>query len=256
MAHLARLRIFPIKSLDGHDIEETPLVGPGSLQGDRAYAITDDDGEAVTGKRTSAVHGLSAEYNLDQDAVTLRRVGDPTTERTFSLDGQRGSLNVWLSEYFGEPVSLIRDSAGGFPDDTEAHGPTLVSRATLRRVASWFDLGVDDVRRRFRANVEIGGVEPFWEDRLYGEGTTRLEVGETILTIDGPSRRCIVPARDPDSGRETPQFKARFVGHRRASRPSWVTPRQLGGHFRLAVNTVVPEQAAHSLRVGAEVTVR
>lgn len=252
MAHVARLRVFPIKSLDGHAVESASLVGPGALEGDREYAMCDPDGEPVTGKRDASVHRIRIAYEPHRDAVTVQHPDEELSTETFSLDAERGALNAWLSTALDRPVSLIKERQGGVPDHTDAPGPTLVSTATLRRVADWTDLSVHSVRRRFRANVEIGGVPPFWEDRLYGpEGaTSRFLIGETTFAVAGPCRRCVVPTRDPDSGEPTPEFRETFVGHRRASRPAWTTRDALAEHFRLAVTTTVPEQSSPHLAVG------
>lgn len=252
MPHVERLRVFPIKSLDGHDITSASLVGPGSLKGDREYAIMDPEEVPVTGKRDAGVHSVQTSYDTRHDSVTVQEHGEPASEEMFSLDAERGDLNAWLSDALDRPVSLVRNRGGGFPDRTEAHGPTIVSMATLRRVADWMELPVDSVRRRFRANVEIGGVPPFWEDGWYGSGESvgRIEIGETTLEVRGPCTRCIVPARDPDTGEEMPGFRERFVGKRRASRPAWVPCDRLEGHYCLAVSTAVPDQSEPRLTVG------
>lgn len=257
MPHVERLLVFPIKSLDGRDVSSASLLGPGSLEGDREYAIMDPEGTPVTGKRDAGVHRIHANYDPRHDSVTVQEHGEPASEETFSLDAERGSFNAWLSEALDRPVSLVRNRGGGFPDRTEAHGPTIVSTATLRRVGEWMDLPLESVRRRFRTNVEISGVPPFWEDGWYGSGDSvrRIDVGGTILEVGGPCTRCIVPARDPDTGEEMSGFRATFVGQRRASRPSWVERDRLDGHFCLAVSTAVPEQTDPRLSVGDPVTV-
>lgn len=248
-----------MKSLDGTAVDAARLVGPGALEGDRSYAVCDPDGEPVTGKRDAAVHRIRASHDLARGELTVHEQGAPEAAETFSLDAERGALNAWLSAALDRdrPVSLVRDLDGGHPDDTTAHGPTLVSTGTLRRVAAWTDRPVHEVRRRFRANVEVGGVPPFWEDGLYGPGETpgRLVVGDTELTVAGPCRRCVVPTRDPDTGRETPGFRETFIGRRRASWPAWAPRDRLGTGFRLAVNTAVPDQPAPRLAVGDPVAV-
>lgn len=257
MPHVTRLRVFPIKSLDGREVSSAPLVGPGSLRGDREYAITDDDGEPVTGKRDARIHRIRATYTPERGAVTVEAPSDSVGPETYSLDGQRGALNAWFSEALDRPVSLVRNTGGGFPDDTAAHGPTLISTGTVRRVADWMDLSVHSVRRRFRANVEIGGVPPFWEDGLYAgnDGGATLDIGGTTLAVAGPSRRCVVPTRDPDTGEPMPDFRERFVARRRVSRPSWANTERLGEHFKLALNTSVPKQHSPAISVGDQVTV-
>src|SRR5581483_2540325 len=102
---------------------------------------------------------------------------------------------------------LVENLVNGFPDDLNAPGPTVISTATLRTVASWFPgLTVDDMRLRFRANLEIDGVEPFWEDRLYGEQGESVTIRIGRVTIEGvnPCQRCVVPTRDPSTGHIVP----------------------------------------------------
>src|SRR4030088_465768 len=75
----------------------------------------------------------------------------------------------WLSDFFGFPVKLIHDPETGFPDDRTAYGPTIISEASLREISRWFpELTFENARRRFRTNLEIGEVPPFWEDCLFG----------------------------------------------------------------------------------------
>ena len=47
----------------------------------------------------------------------------------------------------------------------------------------WFGLDLRQARGRFRANLEIGDTEPFWEDRLYGRANevVRFRIGEVVL---------------------------------------------------------------------------
>lgn len=60
MAHLARITIYPVKSLDGMDVPEANVLPPGELEHDRRFAIVDEEGWAVHGKRTPLVHVIRA----------------------------------------------------------------------------------------------------------------------------------------------------------------------------------------------------
>ncbi|WP_368409248.1 MOSC domain-containing protein [Halomarina litorea] len=136
----------------------------------------------------------------------------------------------------------------------------MVSTATLREVASWFDVSVDSARRRFRANLEVGApdVPPFWEDRLvadHGEAVA-FRVGEAELLGVTPCQRCVVPSRDPNTGAETPGFRERFLERRAATRPEWLDTDRFDHYFRLMVNTHVPEsEVGVALSVGDPVEV-
>ena len=167
MAELARIQVFPVKALDLIE-QDTESIAPGGRLGhDRTYAIFDRDGQFVNGKRTSNVHTIRSTYDPDSDELALRTI-DQTKTRQFDVSSDREKLETWLSNHFDESVRVERNDAGGFPDDTEASGPTVISTATIREVASWYpDISVEEIRLRFRANLEVRGVPPFWEDRLY-----------------------------------------------------------------------------------------
>jgi len=55
---LGRIEIFPIKSLDGVRLQEATINAGGILDNDRVYAIFDDNGLVVNGKRTARIHQL------------------------------------------------------------------------------------------------------------------------------------------------------------------------------------------------------
>ncbi|WP_128476483.1 MOSC domain-containing protein [Halorussus pelagicus] len=269
---LKRIAVNPVKSLDPEPRERVRLAERGALAGDREYAIVDapadrphdpqsasvaGDGDYVNGKQTDAVHRLRSSVDPDEGTLTLRVQGDDETHR-FELD-ERADLNDWLSDYFGRPVSVRREPAGGYPDDREASGPTVVSTATLREVASWFsEMDLSGARRRFRASLEIGGVAPFWEDRLYGDRgeVVAFEIGGVRFEGVRPCSRCVVPARDPDTGEATEGFRETFLEKREATLPAWADSDRLDHYYQLMVNTRVPESEwGEEIAVGDEVRV-
>jgi uncharacterized protein YcbX len=170
------------------------------------------------------------------------------------LDQERQRMERWLSLYFGEPVFLREDPVQGFPDDRQASGPTVVAESTLATVAQWFEgLSLDNVRRRFRANLEIAGVPPFWEDGLVGRrGSHRaFTVGSVQFLGINPCLRCVVPSRDPDTGEVWPQFVQRFIEQRRAHLPPWIEDlSHFDNSYRLTVNTRIVPEDGQGLRLG------
>jgi uncharacterized protein YcbX len=161
--------------------------------------------------------------------------GDPT----FSLDRQRIEIEAWLSAYFGFPVELTKNNEAGFPDDTESPGLTIISVATLKEIARWFSLPLEEVRTRFRTNIEIDGAPPFWEDRLFGKADRSIvfEIGETRFEGINPCQRCVVPSRDPVFGTTDKMFVQRFMEQRRESLPAWSERSRFNHFYRVAVNT-------------------
>jgi uncharacterized protein YcbX len=257
MAHLAAIRLFPIKAMDGEAREQATFLSSGALEWDRRFALFDSADKFVNGKRHAAVHLLGSQFDAASRRLRLWRRDSPAV--TFHVDHERQELQAWLSDYFTFPVTLKENPDIGFPDDTDAPGPTLISTATLETVASWFDgLSVEQARRRFRANLEIGGVPPFWEDHLYGQKGTRVRFSIGEATIDGnnPCQRCAVPPRDPDTGEPIEKFSVIFRQKRRETLPPWAEQSRFDHFYRLAINTVVPpDQAGKIIRLGDAVTI-
>jgi uncharacterized protein YcbX len=136
-------------------------------------------------------------------------------------------------------------------------GPSVVSTATLEAVASWFDgLTVESVRRRLRANVEVGGVPAFWEDRFVGDDAPAFEVGGVRFEGITPCGRCVVPSRDPDTGEALPEFRERFIRKRRETFPAFADPDAFDHHFAVMILARIPAASdGPTLQVGDPVEV-
>jgi len=243
MAELVRIRLYPFKALDPVDVPVADVLPSGALKHDRAFALVDADGKFVNGKRVPAVHGLRATYSDDLLVMTLSapQRGDLGSNRSRLDSTAFATLEAWLDEYFEFPVRVQRDVVRGFPDDGDAPGPTVISTATLETVAAWFPgLSVESVRLRFRANLEIGGVPAFWEDRLFGAekgADVGFRIGATRFFGTNPCQRCIVPTRDAVSGDQWPAFQKVFMERRKESLPAWAVAGRFNHFYRLALNT-------------------
>jgi uncharacterized protein len=259
-ARLANIRVHPIKSLDPVYMKDARIGPGGGVASDRAWALYSVDGKWVNGKRTPAIHVIRASYAADLASVTLAVPTDRRRipPRTFAFPSEYENAAEWFSVFFEQQI-IVRSSECGFPDDTLANGPTIVSTASLQTVAEWFPgLSLDNVRQRFRATLEIDGVPAFWEDQLFGEEVTsmvRFRIGEVRLEGSNPCARCPVPPRDPCTGVNLDGFQKHFTRQREATLPEW-SPRERFDHFyRLSTNTrVASSEAGKILRVGDVLT--
>ena len=269
LPRLTGIRLHPIKSLDPVAVTEARIGPGGGLEHDRAWALFSVDGRWVNGKRTAAIHLIRATYAPDLSSVTLAVPGDrrgiPT--RTFPFPGGAEDAAEWFSVYFEQQI-LVRHAPEGFPDDTIANGPTIISTASLQAVSGWFPgLTLENARERFRTSLEIdsadaaanaasanGHLPAFWEDRLYGENersVVRFRIGEVNFEGSNPCARCPVPARDPQSGADLAGFQKRFSDLRRETLPPWVPAARFDHFYRLATNTrVAVTETSKTLRVG------
>ncbi|GAB3676044.1 MOSC domain-containing protein [Halopiger thermotolerans] len=214
----------------------------------------------MNGKREPKIHQIESEFDPATSTLTVYEVTNAERSRyDLTNPAERTELENVLSDFFDYSVRIKRDSEGGFPDDTVASGPTVISRSTLETVSSWFDgIDIDEMRRRLRPNIEIRGVPPFWEDKLYADKShaVRFAIGGAELCGSNPCSRCVVPTRDPDTGEEYPEFKKIFVRRRKETLPEWATEDWFDHYFRLMVNTAVPQSEwKKSIEVGDSVRI-
>jgi hypothetical protein len=265
MAHVARIRRYPVKGFDAEEVETARITAAGTVAGDRAFALcdpsvvdTDDPAEgpahAYNGKQVPRIHQLRASFDADADVLAVTTPDGET--RRFDLGADRETASEWFSAFFETDVVVLRNEPPAFVD-RPSMGPSVVSTATLAEVASWFDdLTVESVRRRMRANVEVGGVPAFWEDRFVGDDAPAFAVGDVRFEGVEPCARCVVPTRDPDTGDPLPEFRERFLKRREETFPPWADADAFDHYYTLMLIASVPEpDRGRTVRVGDAVEV-
>ena len=191
---------YPVKSLQGERLE-TVEVTPDGLEGDRRFAIYDDE----TGL------GLTARRRPELLFASARLLDDGQVEITLP-DGSEARDDAALSAWLGRPVKLQStdtDAARRFEDtvdfeqeatsawasfegaprafhDSARARVTLVSTATI---GGWD-------RRRFRANVLLDGEG---EDELVG---SQVSFGDAVLNVGMRIQRCVMTTRPQPGGIE------------------------------------------------------
>jgi uncharacterized protein YcbX len=259
---LSLIWIYPIKSLDPVALDRVRITAAGALQNDRRWGIVNAQGQWVNGKREPRIHRLRAQFTLEAETIATVTLQAPEyPPATFDLQDDRRDLEEWLSLYFQEPVFLRENQNQGFPDDLNASGPTIVSEATLQTVSQWFPgMTLAETRLRFRANLELSAVPPFWEDQLFGiKGSDRpFTLGSVTFLGVNPCLRCVVPTRNPQSGAVYPQFVPHFIQQRRDNLPPWIRdPTHFENTYRLTVNTRIAEcSQGHLLNLGDPLTLQ
>ncbi len=238
---LSRIRIYPIKSLDPVELREAE-VGVHSLRFDREFAMITADGHFMNGKRSGRVNELKAEYDLPNYTINLKpRAGGE--QRTFHLINERTELETYLSNFFGESLSLIQNKEGQLMDIPTASSVTIVSEASLVSLQEEFsEHTLEDVRLRFRATLEFSGDDPYWEENLVGEPGfgRRLTIGEVGMIGVSPRARCNVPPRDPFTGLTDKTFVRRMMKSRERTLPQNSHLPKYGNLYHLTINTYIP----------------
>jgi uncharacterized protein YcbX len=240
MAHVENIWIYPIKGLDPIERGTADVTEAGTLRGDRAYALVDPAGETLNGKQTDRLHEITAAFDPETKELTLSADGTDD-DRRFELATERDAAGEWFSEFVGEQVELRRRGPPAFVDRPTL-GPSVISTGTLEEVASWFDgMTVEGARRRFRPNIEVGGVPPFWEDRFLGDDPSGFEIDGIRFEGAKACARCVVPSRDPNTGEPIEEFRRRFVERRRETLPAWVDEDAFEHLYTLMLITAIPE---------------
>lgn len=257
MPFLSRIDIYPIKSLDGISLQAAKILPSGALEHDREYALFDEQGELVNGKRTAQVHRLRSSFNLSAGTVFLQ-VHGTDRQKTFHINDDRHEFELWLGDYFEFPIEL-RQIPLGLPDHGPTPGPSVISTPSLEKVSEWFhQVSVPEARKRFRFNLEISGVPAFWEDRLIGQphAVTNFRIGGVCMEGVCPCERCVVPSRDPLTAAPLPQFQRTFATKRKENMPRWSDLSSFPHFYHFGVLTKVPESEADKvLRVGDSVEI-
>ena len=259
MSKLSKILIFPIKSLAPIALNEVEISAGGALKGDREFAMFDQSGKYVNAKRYPKIHRIRAKYELSDRLVHLQIQAQQEVS-TFHLDRDRIELTDWLSKFFEQPVELRQNVNNGFPDDPEAWGATVISEETLANVQSWYTnpkISLEQIRDRFRTNLEIADTEPFWEDRLFAKAgeTVPFKIGDVQFLGTNPCQRCPVPTRDTITGEVYLEFQKIFTRQREATLPMNVERSRFNHFYRLALNTRIPlTEAGKILKIGDSVS--
>jgi uncharacterized protein len=254
---LASILVYPVKALDPVSVPSVRITEGGSLEFDRAWALRGADGRFIRGKSSEAIHRIRTRFILPGNYVTLTWGWEPE-EYTFRLGEEDEAIAGWLERRLGQPVHLVADPVKGFPDDTDAYGPTVISEATIATVASWFSgVSADDILRRFRPNLVVSGVPAFWEDRLYAASdSVSFRMGDVVMQGQNPCARCVVPTRDPVTGESFPDFMKIFIERRKETLPPWAASARFDHFYRLSVNTTIGKsEAGKKLLVGDAVSI-
>ena len=257
MSYVASIHIYPVKSLDGIPVSQATILASGALYGDRSFAICDEAGEFVNTKRNSGIHFLRLSFDIKKRIAGLK-IQDTEQEFFFHVDRERPGIEDWLSNYFGFPVKLIENLLTGFPHDTAAPGPSIISTETIAEVASWFPrVSVNEMRHRLRANIEIGDVPAFWEDQIFPQGDeiVRFKIGTVIFEGINPGQPCLLSTNY--AAKETyPNFKNILRAKQNEIMPDLVKRGSVNHFSRLIVSMRFSAQAAGKIvHIGDEVQI-
>lgn len=218
MVAVRRLSITPVKGTQLREVQEIRLDSSG-VRENRRFFLIDDQDEMMNSLRLGGLHTALFSYVDDERRLRLElpdgRVLDepvvPGQELETKFYGQAksarlvdGPFSEALSELAGKRLRLVEADAEGAVDRGPRAAVSVVSQASLDRLASVGDLdGIDS--RRFRMLVEVDGLEAHAEDSWVGSS---VRLGEALVAFEGHVGRCNITTRHPVTGKvDTPTLK-------------------------------------------------
>jgi hypothetical protein len=250
---LERIRVYPVKSLAGVDLDVAE-VEPWGLRHDRRWLLLNPDGSVLTAREQHELLALGAAPLEDgsisltgRDSSTLR-VSTPvdgehlptTLSRLESVRSAGAEADDWLSDQLGQPVRLgwlddprrrtVSESHGGRAGDhlnlSDAGPLLLTARASLFQLNRWLAedaaARLDDppaamVMLRFRPSVVVDhSAEPFAED-----GWSHVRIGAVEFRLSEQCDRCVVTTIEPHTRLAGKEPLRTLAKHRQRDHKTW-----------------------------------
>jgi uncharacterized protein YcbX len=240
---VASLHIYPVKGMRAVDRERARVEERG-FEHDRRWMVVDATGTFITQRSHPKLATITAVpsdagLNLSADGMPALNVATPDGSERMRVIVWDASVfaaaasteaATWLSDYFGERLSLVYmdNRATRVKDSAFVPAPVPVSFADgypilVTTTGSLAAVNADIVRhggeavpmRRFRPNVVIDCDDAWQEDTWQA-----LRIGGVALDLVKPCERCIVTTTDQSTGeRKGPEPIAALTRLRRSGDP-------------------------------------
>ena len=210
MIAVRRLNITPVKGTQLQRVDEVRLDADGVRENRRFYLVNDQD-EMVNSLRMGGLHTAVCSYSEKDRRLKLELPDGQAIEEPIEVGpeistdfyGQpktarlvEGSWSEVLSELGGQRLRLVEAGPEGAVDRGPRAAVSVISQASLKRLAGAGDLDAID-SRRFRMLVEVDGVDAHAEDAWVG---STVRVGEALVAFEGHVGRCNITTRNPVTG--------------------------------------------------------
>ncbi|MBK9156483.1 MAG: MOSC domain-containing protein [Chloracidobacterium sp.] len=216
---LSEINIYPVKSLKGIQLSESPVEARG-LRFDRRWMLVDGDGQFMTQRDfpkmaliETSVNGKGLAVRFDgwelavpAEAEKPVEVGiweGPVAAAMFSDE-----VNRWFSEVLEADCRLVtmpKDTRRLLPAEfavrpgedhvsfADGYPLLLIGEGSLAELNSRLETPVP--MNRFRPNLVVAGSDAFAEDTW-----KKIRVGETIFHLVKPCARCVLTTVDQATG--------------------------------------------------------
>ncbi len=221
---ISELAIYPVKSCAQLQVTAAKVDNFG-LHMDRRWMVVDENGKFLTQRQLARMCLISValtENGVVLNApemlpctVTVANLKQSQQVMVWSdqcngLDSGNEAAN-WLSTFLQQACRLVY-----FPEEefrqvdldfaregertafSDGFPFLLISEASLQDLNTRIlESGTQQAleMRRFRPNIVVKGCEAFAED-----GWKKIQIGNIVLRVAKPCKRCVIPTIDPDTG--------------------------------------------------------
>lgn len=210
MATVTGLAIAPVKGTQLRPVERIRLDEHG-VRENRRFFLIDEQAEMVNALRLGPLNSVVSAYSDADRRLSLTfpdgrvledevRLGERLVTSFYSKPMPAwlvlGSWSEAISQHVGKSLRLVEAGQEGAVDRRGQGAVTLISTASLERLAAQAKRASVDVRR-FRMLIEIDGIAAHAEDGWVGH---TVNVGEAVLRAGGHVGRCVITNRHPETG--------------------------------------------------------
>ena len=262
---LARINLYPIKSLEGISVQQAEVLPNGALKHDRQYTFWSlEHNNWVRAKASPELIRIHTNYDLDAGVVTLSVDESEETFHFASPDGQ-AALNHWMSHYLRHKVELRESIDQGYFDESTRgrYGISLISTESIAMMREWFPaLTSEEVIRRMRMNITVDSFSLLWEEAVITtDRSSTIKIGNIPFRDPWPCSRCSVPARDSHTAKTDEGFATAMTTYRKEDTPlngplhALSDQDAFDGYFTLGVRTDGRDESeSNVITVGDDVT--
>lgn len=223
---VAALIRYPVKGLEGQQLNEVTLEPGKCMPLDRAFAIENgpigfDEKDPkhfakvnfLTLMRHERLALLQTDYDDETGILTILRQGRQVARGDLGTKIGRNMIEQFIAAFMSEelkgPPRILSASEHHFTDMAEPalHIINLASVTALELIAN---MPLDPAR--FRANIHLEGLEPWVERGWQGK---RLKIGDVEIEVLGETDRCAavnVDLTTAKRGRSLPATLAQHFG--------------------------------------------
>ncbi|WP_171210254.1 MULTISPECIES: MOSC domain-containing protein [unclassified Ruegeria] len=229
---ITRINRFPIKGLSAERLESVQLTAGDGIPGDRLYGFARHNSgfdpqnpkplpkdRFVVLLKEAALAGLDTQFNSNTQQLEINSGQKISSFDMQTQDGRIAAATFLFDELQlsdPEPPVFVSSAPHRFTD-VSVVSPVMMNAISVVNIASVKELGkrlgTELNPARFRANIEIDGLDPFEELEAVGAS---FKFGDATLRLISRTKRCAATEVNPETAErdlKLPYLLRKELGH-------------------------------------------